>query len=67
MKFQDNFELLCWFKKFVTSTNKNLSEYKPFERRDCIPELPVFKDKSKPQPTKYQPKFKDTSKLETKV
>lgn len=48
MKFQDNFELLSWFRKFVPSTNSELDAYMPYERRDAVPEFPVFRDKIKP-------------------
>ena len=47
MKFQDNFELMMWFKKFVITTNTDWKKYEPEVKRTILPEFPEILKKEK--------------------
>ena len=62
MKFQDNFDLLCWFRKHIPAVNSNYLNYKPFERRDAVADIPKVEDtKILMKGNKFAVRMKDIS------
>lgn len=45
MKFQDNYDLLCWFHKHILAINPGYSSYQAVQRRDgAVAEFPKIED-----------------------